>query len=729
MPILPPVTRSLLNHSFVPGSRWALAVLVTFSSAWTFRSLCATSEWRHFGSDLANSQYSPLKQIHRGNVAQLTKAWEYESEPDSAKRSQIQCNPLIADGTLYGTSPTLKVFALDAASGAEKWTFDPFKDGNSIGVNRGVVFWSKGAQSRILFTASHWLYALNTATGKPISEFGNKGRVDLRQGLERDPEKLFILSNTPGSVYQNLLILGTRVGEGPGPSAPGYIRAYDVESGELKWVFHTIPHPGEEGHDTWPQDAWKTAGGANAWSGLAIDESRGWVFCPTGSPAFDFWGGNRIGENLYGNSLLVLNASTGEKVWHYQIVHHDLWDRDLPASPNLVELTINQEKIPAVAQITKSGHVFLFHRETGKPIFPIEERPFPPSDLMKEQAWPTQPIPTSPPPFARQSFEPKDVSRLSPETHDQMLEKLLSVRSGGQFVPPSEVGTVIFPGFDGGGEWGGAAWDPENEYLYVNANEMPWILTMVQILNKNKSSGPTDGAFLYQRLCAICHGMDRVGDPQKIYPPLVDIKEKMNTQQIINQMSQGKGLMPAFGFLTLPEKTAIAQYLLSETASSAPARTETKEVNQKKDNEREPYSHTGYNRFLDPDGYPAIKPPWGTLNAIDLKAGRIAWQVTLGEFADLKARGLSPTGTENYGGPAVTAGGLVFIGASKDESFRAFDKSTGELLWETKLPAGGYATPSVYEANGRQYIVIACGGGKMNTKSGVTYVAFALPQS
>lgn len=716
-------------HSLVPVLKWTLAVMFLTSGTWALRSLGATTEWRQFGSDLANSQYSPLKQVHRGNVGQLTKIWEYKSENETAKaRSQIQCNPLIADGTLYGTSPTLKVFAMDAASGKEKWVFNPFQDTNPIGVNRGVVYWQKEEQSRILFTASHWLYALNATTGQPIRAFGKEGRVDLRQGLGRDPEKLFVLSNTPGSIYQNLLILGTRVNEGPGPSAPGYIRAYNVETGEMEWVFHTIPHPGEEGHDTWPSDAWKTAGGANAWSGLAIDEARGWVFCPTGSPSFDFWGGNRIGQNLYGNSLLVLDAKTGRKIWHYQIVHHDLWDRDLPASPNLVELTINQEKIPAVAQITKSGHVFLFHRETGKPIFPVEERPFPPSDLMNEQAWPTQPIPSSPPPFARQAFEPKDVATLSPEKHDLMLKKLLSVRSGGQFVPPSTLGTVIFPGFDGGGEWGGAAWDPESEFLYVNANEMPWILTMVEIRNKNKSRGPSDGAFLYQRLCAICHGMDRIGDPQKTYPPLVNIQQKMNTQQIIDQMSQGKGLMPAFGFLTLSEKTAIAQFLLGKQETSIESPIETPPSDSQTDNSREPYSHTGYNRFLDPDGYPAIKPPWGTLNAIDLKTGRIAWQVVLGEFEDLKARGLSPTGTENYGGPAVTAGGLIFIGASKDEKFRAFDKSTGEMLWETRLPAGGYATPSVYEAEGRQFVVIACGGGKMNTKSGVSYVAFALPK-
>lgn len=309
-----------------------------------------------------------------------------------------------------------------------------------------------------------------------------------------------------------------------------------------------------------------------------------------------------------------------------------------------------------------------------------------------------------------------------------MSAKLSSVRSGGQFIPPSTAGTVIFPGFDGGGEWGGAAWDPDTEWLFVNANEMPWILSMVDTHKNKSATAQSSGSMLYARLCATCHGMDRLGDPQRTFPPIANIGEKMNKEQIITQMSQGKGVMPAFGFLKDTEKSAIANFLLGneiiEETKSEPIPTE---LTTKKTDDKPPYTHTGYNRFLDKDGYPAIKPPWGTLNAIDLKEGRIIWQVTLGEFEDLKARGVSPTGTENYGGPAVSAGGLVFIGASKDEKFRAFDKFTGEILWETNLPAGGYATPSIYAVDGKQHIVIACGGGKMNTKSGTSYIAFALP--
>jgi len=690
----------------------------------------APTNWAHYGGDPTNAQYSPIKTIHRGNVHQLVKVWEYHSEGnDPRRKAQIQCNPLIIDGVLYGSSPRLKIFALDAGSGQEKWTFDPFAEQNPVGVNRGLVHWRSEEEARILFTAGPWLHALDAETGKPIPSFGQQGRVNLKEGLERDASGLFVLSNTPGVIFDDLLILGTRVSEGPGPSAPGHIRAYDVRTGNIRWIFHTIPQPGEEGYQSWPEGAWQRMGGANTWSGMSLDLERGWVFCPTGSPAFDFWGGNRHGANLFGNSVLVLDARTGKRIWHFQIVHHDLWDRDLPAAPNLIELTLGGKRVDAVAQITKSGHIFTFDRETGAALFPIVEKVFPPSDLEGEQAWPTQPLPSTTPPFARQLFGVRDISNLSPETSLAVSKKLQTVRSGGQFVPPSTAGTVIFPGFDGGGEWGGAAWDPEKEWLYINANEMPWILTMVKASTAEDKDQPISGETLYARLCAVCHGSDLRGDSQKTYPSLINIEQKMNAQQIIDQMSLGRGLMPSFGFLTETEKRLLADYLMSGGTKST--LSSKKEMPHAPENAqgREPYSHTGYNRFLDPEGYPAIRPPWGTLNAIDLKGGRIVWQVALGEFEDLKARGLSPTGTENYGGPVVTAGGLVWIGATKDETLKAFDKSTGALLWKGQLPAGGYATPAVYSVDGRAHVVIACGGGKMGTRSGDAYVAFALPEA
>lgn len=680
----------------------------------------AAREWRHHGGDPGHTQYSPLAQIDRANVARLKVAWTYRTGDARADdRSQIQCNPVVVDGVLYATSAGLKAFALDAATGRELWRFDPFAAGaeeSALGVNRGVVVWGEGAERRVVYSAGQYLFAVDAASGKVIPSFGNGGRVDLREGLGREGKELFVLSTTPGGVYRDLLVLGTRVHEGPGPSAPGSVRAYDLRTGAIRWTFHTIPKPGEPGHETWPGDAWKTVGGANAWSGISVDVERGLVFVPTGSPAWDFWGGDRHGANLFGNCVLALRAATGERVWHFQLVHHDLWDRDPPQAPVLVTVRRGGRARDAVAQATKSGHVFLFDRETGEPLFPIEERPFPPSDLIGENAWPTQPIPLKPPAFARQRMDEADVTDRTPAARAAVLERLREVRSDGQFVPPSTPGTVIFPGFDGGAEWGGAAFDPQTRLLYVNSNEMAWILQMKEL---PKPGALPVGARVYAQHCAVCHGADRRGDPQGQFPSLAKTRAKMKRAEVAHLVAKGKGVMPAFGFLAGHEVEAVSAHVLGEEEDHGAG-----EAAQS----GRPYTHLGYNRFLDPEGYPAVRPPWGTLNAIDLEAGEIRWSVPLGELPELTARGLAPTGTENYGGPILTAGGLVFIGASKDEMFRAFDKESGRVLWQAKLPAGGYATPATYEAGGRQLVVIAAGGGKMGTPSGDAYVAFALPE-
>jgi quinoprotein glucose dehydrogenase len=701
-----------------------LALLLSFKGSKAGTSFVAASlkhEWPTHGGNPAHTQYSPLAQINTANVARLKVAWVYHTgDKRDDNRSQIQCNPIIVDGVLYATSPQIKVFALDAATGNPLWTFDPFKAGaqaSSLGVNRGVTYWQSGDDRRIFVSAGQRLYALDARTGLPVPAFGQQGSVDLTEGLGRDVSGLFVLSNTPGAIYKDLLIVGTRVSEGPGPAAPGHIRAYDVRTGKIRWSFHTIPWPGEYGYDTWPKDAWQRIGGANAWSGISVDTKRGIVFLPTGSAAFDFWGGNRKGANLFADCLLALDAATGRRLWHYQFVHHDLWDRDLPAAPVLVTLRRNRRLIDAVAQITKQGYVFVFERTTGKPLFPIEERPVPPSDIPGEQASTTQPLPVKPPPFARQAFTEADATNLSPEAQRAVLARLKAVRTGRQFIPPSKEGTVIFPGFDGGGEWGGAAFDVESGRLYVNANEMPWILTLVEIAPK------TAGEAVYRQNCAACHGIDRRGATQQNAPALINLAPRMRRDQAQRIIESGRGWMPSFGYLADAQKQVLLRYLYDEETASVisltkPAAEEIIDV---------PFTHTGYNRFLDPDGYPAVKPPWGTLTAINLNKGEIDWQIPLGEFAELTKRGLPITGTENYGGPIVTAGGLVFIGATRDEKFRAFDKQTGKLLWETGLPAGGYATPSTYEVNGKQYVVIAAGGGKMGTKSGDTYIAFALP--
>ena len=501
------------------------------------------------------------------------------------------------------------------------------------------------------------------------------------------------------------------------PASPGDIRAYDVRSGKIRWTFHTIPHPGESGYDTWPKDAWQYIGGVNNWAGMSLDEKRGLVFVPTGSASFDFYGSNRKGDDLYANTLLALKADTGERVWHFQAVHHDLWDRDFPAPPNLVTVRHDGRTVDAVAQITKSGHVFLFDRETGKPLFPIEERGVPASEVDGEASATKQSLPLKPPPFARQIFTPDMVTNRTPEAHTAVLARLRQVRSAGQFVPPSLEGTVIFPGFDGGAEWGGAAFDPGSGLLYVNANEMPWILRLVESPDQAKVTGGS----LYNARCAGCHRQDRKGSPPE-FPSLVSIATRRTGEQIAAIVHDGSGRMPAFAQLPPQAVAAIIAYLTTgEDLPVASVARSAWPIDQK-------YRHDGYNKFLDPDGYPAVEPPWGTLNAIDLNKGEIAWKIPFGEYPELAAKGMGHTGSENYGGPVVTAGGLLFIGATNhDRKFHAFDKSTGELLWETVLPAAGNATPATYEVNGRQFVVVAAGGGKSGAPSGGKYVAFALP--
>ncbi|MBK1877344.1 PQQ-binding-like beta-propeller repeat protein [Pelagicoccus mobilis] len=681
----------------------------------------ASKDWKAYLGDRSSSQFSELSQIRPENVNELKLAWRWDGElPEGTKRSQIQCNPLVIDGVLYGTDANIDLVALDAATGRLLWRLDPYeglqvKEGR--GVNRGLAYWESDDEQRILFGVSRFLIAVDPASGKRIASFGKDGRVDLKADLGVNAEGLQVQANTPGVVFENLIVMGMRVGEGPAPAAPGPIRAYDVRTGELVWKFNTIPQPGEVGYETWPKEAYKSVGGANVWSGMTVDVERGIVFCPTGSAAFDFWGGDRLGDNLFANCLLALDARTGERLWHYQFVRHDLWDRDLPAAPNLLTIQRDGIAVPAVAQITKSGHVFVFHRETGEPLFPIEEVAVPRSDLSGEMAAPTQPLPTKPAPFARQVFSADQITDVSEESRREILERFVTLRPHVPFMPPSKEGTIIFPGFDGGGEWGGAAVDP-NGVLYVNGNEMPWVLTML-----DATGGESAGERVYMQNCVGCHGVGMVGNTAHGIPTLKGIQNRMTRIEIGERIKLGKGVMPAFGFFSEKDMDALLDYLVNQAAGDrhddGPAESSAPKV-------KRPWAHTGYNRWFDSNGYPAVKPPWGTLNAIDMNTGEYLWRTTLGEFPELIEKGLPPTGTENYGGPAVTAGGLLFIGASQDEWFRAFDVRTGEELWRFKLPAGGYATPSVYEVDGKQYVVIACGGGKMGTKSGNSYLAFAL---
>ncbi len=686
----------------------------------------ADVEWPAYLGDKASSQYKDLKQINLTNVSSLEVAWTYNTGGKSPEnRSQIQCNPIIVDGVLYGTTPVLKVFALDAKTGEELWSFDPsFENNSGLNSNRGVTYWESGSDKRILFTAGSNIFALDASSGMLKTGFGSEGVASLKQGLGERSEDLFVASTTPGVVFEDLYILGTRVSENAN-AAPGYIRAFDVLTGELQWTFHTIPRPGEFGYDTWPADAWERIGGANSWSGMTLDEENEMLFVPTGSASFDFWGGDRVGDNLFANCLLALNVRTGERIWHFQTVHHDIWDRDLPSPPNLVTIEKEERSIQAVSQATKSGYIYIFERLTGEPIFPIDERPVPPSDLDGEVAARTQPFPSAPPPFSRQAFLEEDVNMFFDEYTDSLKQLVKNTRGGGQYVPPSTQGTMYFPGFDGGAEWGGQAYDPESGILYVNANEMPWIQTMVRTGKEEVKSGllADIGSSIYTSNCMACHGPDLQGNEAGNFPPLLGLEDRRTRDEIMEVMTNGRGFMPGFSHLTEDEMEAIIAFVLNEETVV----TDAHEFDMDQNEDRVPYTHTGYNRFLLPNGYPAVKPPWGTLSAIDLSAGEILWQVPLGEFEELTKMGIPKTGTENYGGPVVTSGGLVFIGASKDEHIRAFDKNTGEEIWKYKLPAGGYATPSTYMLDGKQFLVIACGGGKMNTPSGETYVAFSLP--
>ena len=597
--------------------------------------LAQDANWLCVGGDRGCSRYSSLRQINCDNVGQLQVAWTYHTGETG---QTIECTPVVVDGVMYVSTALLKVAAFDAATGRELWVFDPpTLPGSqyplaSGGVNRGVAYWSDGTpdgQRRVIHgMADGRLMSLDARTGQLDPAFGHDGVKDLREDLEVDISRMPYGPTSAPAIWHDTIILGFSCGEGPGPAAPGDIRAFDIRTGQQVWRFHTVPRPGEFGHDTWTGDSWKNRGGANAWGGVSVDVQRGIVFAGLGSAAFDFYGGDRLGQNLFANSTVALDARTGHRIWHFQTLHHDLWDHDLPVYPNLVTVQRDGKRIDAAVQVSKAGYVYVFDRASGKPLFPVHERPVPPSDVPGEQAWPTQPIPDKPPSYARQTFTADDVTDIAPENRQYVLEQIKSLSTRGAFDPPSERGTVTIPGFHGGATWSGASFDPQTCILYLNTNNMPNLMTLVK------------------------------------EPP---------------------------------------------GASYA-------------------YGHRGYVRFRDQEGYPAVKPPWGVLNAIDLNQGKFVWRVPLGEHVALTKRGVPVTGTENFGGTIVTAGGLVFIGATKDEQFHAFDKATGELLWQHDLPAGGYATPCTYSVGGRQFVVIAAGGaGKLGTRSGDAFVAFALP--
>lgn len=712
----------------------------------------ASVDWPNYGGDPAGNRYSPLTQINTRTVARLQPAWTFdtgENNDPSGQGRDIQCQPIVINGVLFGTTPTHKLFAINAATGKQLWRFDPYADPAKeprLHPLRGVTYWADGPDRRILYSSGASLYAVNATTGALIRSFGTNGEVSLHEGLGdtktlgHETASLSIRNTTPGVVFKDLLIIGSSVSEG-GDAPPGYLRAFNVRTGKLAWVFRTIPLPGEYGYETWDKDSYKKLGGANCWAGMVVDEKRGVVYAGTGSPSVDFYGGARKGQNLFANCVLALNAQTGKRIWHYQLVHHDLWDRDMPCPPNLLTVTRGGRKIDAVAQATKDGYVFVFNRDTGEPLFPVREVPVDTTNALPgEHPWPTQPIPTKPAPFALQSLTEATITNRTPEARAYVMDRFKNSRQVTNHGLPNEVGSLVF-GMGGGAEWGGTAADPRGIF-YVNSNNMLWWLKMRPSQAQPGGAALTRGASLFNTNCAVCHA---VGSSETVaaqsnqpYPDLTNVGKRLSRTQISSIMETGRGRMPSFSHIAKEDRDAIVRFLLNNSDKPAVMASSSADIHHSEGAGQPtgnadfpyvpPYLNNGNTQFRDQDGYPALKPPWGTLNAIDLNTGEFVWQVPLGEYPELVKKGIPPTGTENHGGPVVTAGGLLFIAATYDRKLRAFDTKTGKIVWEHTLPAGGFATPITYMVNGVQYVAIAAGGNRYGLKPGGSYVAFALPK-
>lgn len=667
--------------------------------------------WRDHLGGLDSPQYSALAQINKSNVSQLQQVWFY---PAGDNGFRYGFNPIVVDGLLYLLGAHNAVTAVKADTGEKVWEHDLGATKFTV-THRGVAYWESQDRSdrRILFSSGDQLQALDARTGKPILAFGDNGKVNLRVGLGRDPDTMRrVQSADPGRVFENLLILGSAPGE-EYESPPGDLRAYDTRTGKLVWTFHTVPHPGEPGYETWPPDAWKYIGGTNTWGEISVDARRGIAYFPLGSPTYDFYGADRKGSNLYSDCLLALDARTGKYLWHFQMVHHDLWDYDATAAPKLLTIRHDGKNVEVVAQTTKQGFLFVFDRVTGKPIWPIEERKVAKSDMPGEESWPTQPFPTAPPPFARQKFTADDVNPYisDPKELAKFREAIAKSRNLGLFTPPGMTDTMEAPGNNGGANFGSTAVDPTRGWLYVVSKENP---SMLRLEPKPVNSGTFSvsdppaqvGRAVYMENCQLCHKVDLSGAMPEV-PPLLGIVGKLDAEQVKSVVKNGQGEMPAFPKLSTMELDRLIVYLRAPSAAAAPPPARTGPPAPKLTPGNPTRYWTGYNYINATDGFPATTPPFFTLTAYDLNAGTLKWQIPVGEVPELVARGIRHTGSiPTRGGPVVTAGGLIFTSSQSDKTIYGYDAETGQTLWAKELPAAPEGVPAVYEIKGREYLVV-----------------------
>jgi quinoprotein glucose dehydrogenase len=695
--------------------------------------------WSDYGGAPDGAQYSALQQVSRANVNKLQVAWTYRTGDDR----KYSFNPLVVDGVMYVLAQKNRIVALDAATGKELWIHETDPKTTLI-TNRGINYWESADRSdrRLLFAVNNSLQTIDARTGESIATFGTGGRVDLRENLGRDPKSLTLVqSYNPGRIFGDLLILGSATNEEYG-SGPGDIRAYNVLTGKLAWTFHTIPHPDEVGYETWPKDAWKTVGGANSWSGMALDEKRGIVYIPTASPKYNFYGGNRPGMNLFGDCLLALNAKTGKLIWYFQMVHHDIWDYDNGTTPMLATVLHNGKRIDVVAQAGKVGFVWVFDRVTGKPLWPIEERPEPKSDVPGEQTWPTQPFPSKPAPFARQAFTVDELSPfLEPAERAHFREQMLAARNHGLFTPPGLGDTVEMPGNNGGANFGGAAIDPTNGNLYVVSKDLPAMLKLELAKEVVHAGTPeVQGRSIFETNCSLCHGTNLEGRPPAI-PSLVGVRSRLADDRIEGVVRHGQGPMPAFSKLTDPEVHSLLAYLSRPDLAPATVPSVNAVSRDVTVDSNTAHYKSGFGFMFASSGLPVIAPPWTSMTAYDLNTGAIRWKIPLGEVPDLAVKGFKDTGSSfPKVNPVVTAGGLIFTG-TRDRKVRAIDSATGKVLWETEVPAALEGMPAIYEVAGREYIVFCAAAQATTYTHNIpghpasqdpipgAYIAFALPDA